>query len=41
MFEEDVCVNPPGVLDGRPNSANVTFSNWALRRSGGGLRRGA
>ena len=26
MFEDDVCVDPSGVLDGRPNYANITFS---------------
>ena len=25
VFEDDVCVNPSGVLDGRPNYANITF----------------
>ena len=26
MFEDDVCVDPSGVLDRRPNYANITFS---------------
>ena len=26
MFEDDVCVDPSGALDGRPNYANITFS---------------
>ena len=26
VFEDDVCVNPLGFLDGRPNYANITFS---------------
>ena len=26
VFEDDVCVDPSGVLDGRPNYANITFS---------------
>ena len=26
MFEDDVCVGLSGVLDGRPNYANITFS---------------
>ena len=25
VFEDDVCVDPSGVLDGRPNYANITF----------------
>ena len=26
MFEDDVCVDPSSILDGRPNYANITFS---------------
>ena len=26
VFEDDVCVNLSGVLDGRPSYANITFS---------------
>ena len=26
VFEDDVCVDLSGVLDGRPNYANITFS---------------
>ena len=26
MFEDDVCVDLSGVLDGRPNYTNITFS---------------
>ena len=26
VFEDDVCVDASGVLDGRPNYANFTFS---------------
>ena len=26
MFKEGVCVNPSGVLDERPNHANIAFS---------------
>ena len=26
VFEDDVCVDPSGVLDGRPKYANIAFS---------------
>ena len=26
VFEDDVCADPSGALDGRPNYANITFS---------------
>ena len=26
VFEDEVCVDPLGVLEGRPNYANITFS---------------
>ena len=33
VFENDVCVDLSGVLDGRPNYANITFpSLWARAR---------
>ena len=28
MFEDDVCVDPSGVLDERPNYANISFSGF-------------
>ena len=28
MFEDDAFVDPSGVLDGRPNYANITFSGF-------------
>ena len=31
MFEDDVCVDISGVLDGRPNYANITFSGLFAR----------
>ena len=31
MFEDDDCVDPSGVLDGRPNYANVIFSELFVR----------
>ena len=26
VFEDDICVDPSDVLDGRPNYANIAFS---------------
>ena len=31
VFEDDVCVDPSGVLDERPNYANITFSGFFSR----------
>ena len=31
MFEDDVCVDLSGVLDGKPNYANVPFSELFAR----------
>ena len=31
VFEDDVCVNLSGVLDGKPNYANVPFSELFVR----------
>ena len=28
MFEDDVCADPSGVLDERPNYANISFSGF-------------
>ena len=28
MFEDDVCVDPSSILDGRPNYANIAFSEF-------------
>ena len=28
VFEDDVCVDPSGVLDRRPNYTNITFSGF-------------
>ena len=28
MFEDDVCTDPSGVLDERPNHANISFSGF-------------
>ena len=32
MFEDDVCVDPSCALDGRPNYANITFSELFVGR---------
>ena len=31
VFEDDICVDPSGVLDGRRNYANITFSELFVR----------
>ena len=31
MFEHDICVDLPFVLDGKPNYANAPFSEFVLR----------
>ena len=30
MFEDDVCADPSGVLDERPNYANISFSGFLV-----------
>ena len=30
MFEDDVCAEPSGVLDERPNYANISFSRFLV-----------
>ena len=25
VFEDDICVDPSGILDGRPNHASISF----------------
>ena len=35
VFENDVCVDPLGVLDGSPNYANITFLGFFARRCTG------
>ena len=35
VFEDDVCIDPSGVLEGRPNYANVTFSGLFARHCTG------